>query len=150
MSGFAIAQAGIFVVAAGLALATQRRRGPLTGAHAAIAVMVGALAVGTSSHVENIARSGWQPRPEEPLAFNLFWTSLVALDPLAALLLLARPRAGLALTLGIMAADLAVNLSAFGAVLLTPAGWFLWWQLGFGLFVAAAAPLCWRAVGRAT
>jgi hypothetical protein len=44
-----------------------------------------------------------------PRAVRLFWASLTFLDPLAALLLLARPRAGLVLCVAIMVADVLNN-----------------------------------------
>ena len=76
-------------------------------------IMVGAFSVGTCSHVENAFRAGILPLPLQPLAFNLFWTSLTVLDPLAACLLVVRPRLGLALSGAIMAADVSVNALAF-------------------------------------
>ena len=44
--------------------------------------------------------------------FNAYWTALTFLDALAAVLLLLRPRTGLALTSLIIASDVAVNLFA--------------------------------------
>ena len=47
-----------------------------------------------------------------PLFYRLFWTGLTFFDPLAILLLLLVPRAGLGLTLAIIAVDVAVNATA--------------------------------------
>ena len=44
-----------------------------------------------------------------PLFVCLFWTALTFIDPLAALLLLARPKAGLGLTAAIIVSDVALN-----------------------------------------
>jgi hypothetical protein len=44
-----------------------------------------------------------------PVVTRVFWTSLTFVDPLAAMLLFVRPRVGLALTLLIMLADVAIN-----------------------------------------
>jgi hypothetical protein len=44
--------------------------------------------------------------------YAVFWTSLTFIDTLAALLLLARPRAGLALTAAVIVVDVLVNATA--------------------------------------
>ncbi len=72
--------------------------------------------VGTASHALDIATFGWLPYDFMPLGFNVYWTSLVVLDPLAALLIWTKP--GWALWLGclIMASDVLVNTwTVFGA-----------------------------------
>ena len=74
-------------------------------------VLVAGLLVGTATHIENIARAGLYPRPELPLACNLFWSALVVVDPLVALVLVFRPRTGVVLVVGLMAVDLTVNLA---------------------------------------
>ena len=81
---------------------------------ALIGLLVAGLLVGTATHVENIARAGVIPRPDLPLACNLFWSALVLVDPLVALALLFRPRLGILLLLGLMAVDLTVNLVFLG------------------------------------
>jgi hypothetical protein len=81
---------------------------------ALIGLLIAGLLVGTATHVENIARAGVIPRPDLPLACNLFWSALVLVDPLVALALLFRPRVGILLLLGLMAADLTVNLVFIG------------------------------------
>src|SRR5262245_4975067 len=60
-------------------------------------------------HARDIWQGGWLPYPFVPLAVNGFWTALVFLDPLAAALLLIRPRAGVVLALLIMLTDVGVN-----------------------------------------
>ena len=108
--------------------------------------MIGAFVVGTCTHVENTLRAGAVPLPLQPLAFNVYWTSLTLLDPLAALLLVVRPRLGLVLGAAIMASDVSVNAYAFrprGALRLE---WPFWLQVAFATFVLAATPYIWRRV----
>jgi len=96
-----------------------RARGPASrAARVVLLLLIAGLVVGTASHVENLARAGLVPRPDLPLACNVFWSALVIVDPAAALALLLRPRAGVVLVAGIMAVDLTVNLAVLG---LTPA-----------------------------
>lgn len=54
-----------------------------------------------------------------PLASCVFWTSLTILDPLAVCLLYLHPRAGLGMTLAIIASDVAHNLSTSAFYLVT-------------------------------
>ena len=100
-----------------------------------LALLVAGLAAGTATHVENIARAGARPRPELPLLHNLFWTSLVVIDPLIAGVLLIRPRVGVWLVLGLMIVDLAVNLSSLGLIGPVLA------QLAYAVLAALAIPI---------
>ncbi|MFJ3953700.1 hypothetical protein ACIPXV_27310 [Streptomyces libani] len=71
--------------------------------------------VGATSHVVDILRSGVHPYPWAPQWLNLFWSSLAILDSLAAAFLVCGKRAGVDLTCGIMATDLAANwYAAYG------------------------------------
>ena len=63
-------------------------------------------------HVTQVWQGGWLPYRFAPLPLNAYWTSLTFLDPIAAVLLLWRPRAGLVLTLVIITSDVAVNFFA--------------------------------------
>jgi len=95
-------------------------------------------------HVVQLVERGPLGVTDQPLAFNLFWTSLAVLDPLGALLLNIRPRAGIALTLAIMVADLSVNLPAFAHLgLLSPASFRLWFQGAFAAFAVVCAGRVW-------
>lgn len=98
-------------------------------------MLVVGLIVGTASHVENIVRAGLIPRPELPLACNLFWSALVLVDPLVALALLFRPRLGILLVLGLMAVDLTVNLAFLGVTGAVVA------QIGYTILALAALPV---------
>jgi hypothetical protein len=70
------------------------------------------LAAASIVHINDLWQHGWLPYRFAPLPLNVYWTALASLDALAALLLLARLRAGLALTLLIIVSDLALNLLA--------------------------------------
>ena len=70
------------------------------------------LAVASIGHINDLWQHGWFPYRFAPLPLNVYWTALAFLDASAALLLLARPRAGLALTLLVIVSDVAVNLFA--------------------------------------
>ena len=73
-------------------------------------------AAGTITHALDIATFGWLPYEFMPLGFNIYWTSLVLFDPLAAMLIWIRPAWALRLGCLIMASDIAVNAwTVFGA-----------------------------------
>jgi hypothetical protein len=63
----------------------------------------------TWNHARDVWLGGWLPYRFAPLAMNAYWTSLTALDLLAAGMLWLSPRCGLVLTLAIIASDVAVN-----------------------------------------
>ena len=68
--------------------------------------LLGACAV----HVADLWQHGWLPYHFAPFPLNAYWTALTFLDAVAAVLLLCRPRTGLALALLIIASDVALNL----------------------------------------
>jgi len=68
--------------------------------------LLGACAV----HVADLWQHGWLPYHFAPFPLNAYWTALTFLDAVAAVLLLCRPRTGLALALLIIAPDVALNL----------------------------------------
>jgi hypothetical protein len=76
-----------------------------------------------------------------PLFYRVFWTGLTFFDPLAIVLLLAFPRAGLALTLAIIVADVAVNATA--TVVIGPDLMALGAQMLFLAFVLATIGYAW-------
>jgi hypothetical protein len=123
------------------ALAVLRRReGDLGAQHWLRALMASCLAVGTTTHVLVVLRSGLVSAPMQPLAYNYFWSALALVDPAIAIALLFAPRVGLAAAIALMITDVAVNISASGTV----DDWPIWFQAGFGLFVVAATPYVWR------
>jgi hypothetical protein len=130
------------------AVALRRREAQGRAVTALRLTMIGAFSIGTCTHVENGLRAGLVPLPLKPLAFNLFWTSLTLLDPLAAILLVVRPRFGLLLSGAIMAADVSVNALAFRPTGVLRSEWPFWLQVAFAVFVFSAGPYCWRRLGR--
>lgn len=110
------------------------------------AVLAAGFAVGAVTHLENLARLGWIPAPAQPLTFNVFWTSLAVLDPLAAVLLTAQPRAGLVLAALILVVDLVINAIAFLPDPSAPL-WPIASQVALALFLAVTAPRTYREAG---
>ncbi len=104
------------------------------------------------NHARDIWHGGWLPYRADPLLMNWYWTSLTALDPLAAALLFLRPRAGLLLTLAIIVSDVAVN--SFAMYGLGNRDWHggvsLQLQTLFLGFVVGSLPFVWHDVGRGT
>ncbi|HVX13603.1 MAG TPA: hypothetical protein VHC22_20635 [Pirellulales bacterium] len=97
------------------------------------------------NHANDIVQGDWFPYRHAPLSMNVYWTSLVALDPLAAVLLWLKPRVGLAVTLAIMVSDVAVN--SYGVHGLDYHGWYacgsLQLQAMFLRFVVGSLPFVW-------
>lgn len=138
---------GVLLAVLASAHALARRESRSRAADVLRLIMVGAFGIGTCTHIENTMRAGLMPLPLQPLACNLYWTSLTLLDPLAAFLLVVRPRLGLALSAAIMVSDVSVNAYAFrphGAINIE---WPFWLQATFAAFVFTAIPYCWRRVG---
>ncbi|MEM9310783.1 MAG: hypothetical protein AAGA34_04990 [Pseudomonadota bacterium] len=65
--------------------------------------------VGTTTHALDLIQYGWFPYEFRPLAWNIYWTSLTFLDPLAAGLIWVRKSWAIALGTLIMATNIAVN-----------------------------------------
>ncbi len=111
------------------------------------------LAGATFNHARMIAAHGWGWDYGGVSRYSaLYWTSLTFLDPLAAVLLFARPRWGLALTVAIMVTDVAHN---GGLTLLHGGGWRGWLadenlvlQSVFLVFVLASVGVAWRGLGK--
>jgi hypothetical protein len=70
------------------------------------------LAAASIVHINDLWQHGWLPYRFAPLPLNFYWTMLAFLDAIAALLLLARPGAGLALALLVIVSDVGLNLFA--------------------------------------
>lgn len=101
---------------------------------------------GMSTHVETRWAHGifWD-YGGVPLVTRVYWTSLTFLDPLAAILLLVRPRAGAVATLSIMLTDVAHNLW-FGWIRHLRLTWPVAAQCAFLVFVLVTVPAVWRRV----
>lgn len=71
--------------------------------------------IGTITHSLDLFHGGWLPYDFRPLPWNIYWTSLTFLDPLAAALIWVRERWGVVLGTAIMASNVLVNgYTAFG------------------------------------
>jgi hypothetical protein len=83
-----------------------------------------------------------------------YWSSLTILDPIVAILLFARPKAGIVATIVLIVSNVVHNLAITGQF--APAGEFLSraanplmaTQIGFMLFVGVTARIAWRGVQR--
>ena len=65
--------------------------------------------IGTTTHSLDLLNNGWLPYEFRPLPWNIYWTSLTFLDPLAAALIWIRLRPAIVLGVAIMASNIAVN-----------------------------------------
>lgn len=65
--------------------------------------------IGTITHVLDISLGGWLPYDFQSMPFNIYWTSLVFLDPLAAVLIWLRERWGVMLGVAIMVSNVLIN-----------------------------------------
>jgi hypothetical protein len=115
------------------------------------AVYIFGFACGTRNHMVDILADGWLGYDFVPLPINLYWTILTFFDPLAILLLLSFPLAGILLSLLIMASDIAINTGVTvyfyyqtGILSLDR----LPFQIAFGMFVFLTAPLAWKIIKR--
>ena len=99
----------------------------------------------TATHLLWVIRHGLLSEAyQTPFLSMLFWDSLIVLDPMAALLLIAMPRIGIWFTAFIIVVDVLLNgticlLSLFmSSTLVTTwiiGNWMLWCQLAFAAFV---------------
>lgn len=118
---------------------------------------VAGFGVGACTHVLDLVAGGAQVYAGFPTAVRVFWVSLTVLDPLAVVLVLRRRRAGVALGVAVMVADVAVNwtvhavvgggsprglvtLTAFGVLVLATAVPLDRWFARHGLARRAASP----------
>ena len=77
-----------------------------------IAVQAICMLVGTSTHLLWVITHGWtyiDLNPRFSIYTTIFWNSLTFLDPLAAILLFAKPKAGVLLTATIIIVDVLHN-----------------------------------------
>ena len=110
----------------------------------ALAVYVLCFSIGTYTHLVTVWHHGWLPHPSAPIAMNIFWTALTVLDPAVVLALLSGwRRTGLALALGIMVADVAVNSFAFYGLGMSGFSAALQMQTAYGGFVLGSIAVLW-------
>ena len=99
----------------------------------------------THLHVALVHGLCWDYGGVAPLT-RIYWTSLLFIDPLAALLLLMIPRAGLILCVAVIVTDVVHN-SWFALHFPIRMDLFLS-QIGFLLFVAFTVRAAWRGAAR--
>ena len=111
---------------------------------AALALVL-VLAYGTARHVFDLVDSGGSPYPALPTWLRLYFVSLTALDPLAAVLLALRRRSGVVLAVAVLVTDAAANGWASYVLHPVPGG-----RVGhavitvLALAALAVAPALWR------
>jgi len=77
-----------------------------------VLLLVLALTYGTVVHLVQLLTSGGDPYPGLPTWLSTYFVSLAVLDPLAAVLLARRHRAGVVLTVAILVTDATANALA--------------------------------------
>lgn len=109
-------------------------------------------AAGTVSHILDMWVGGFLPYNSSPLVFNIYWTSLTFLDPLAIILLFHVPYLGMVIAVLIMVSDIAVNLYVTYVVNHSDvfSSWKLDSQIFFGVFVFTTVPIAWKMLGRSS
>jgi len=117
------------------------------------AVYILGFGYGTRNHIVDILAEGWLGYDYVPLPINLYWTLLTFFDPLAILLLLSFPSAGILLSVLIMTSDIAINIGVtvyfyYQTGMLTPDRLPL--QIAFGTFVFLTSPIAWKTVKRSS
>ena len=112
---------------------------------------IAGFAVGTTTHVADLVVGGADAYAGFHPALRAFWISLTLWDPLVIVLLLLRRRAGVALGLVVILADIAVNWSVIAVVGGIPV-WGAVNQTAFAALLLASARLLarWFAHDRPT
>ncbi|HMR50699.1 MAG TPA: hypothetical protein PKE40_15665 [Arachnia sp.] len=106
-------------------------------------VWIAGFLVGTTSHVLDLIAGGVDTYGAFPPALRAFWLSLTVLDPLTALLLLLRKRAGIILGVVVILTDIAVNWTVFFTIGGNPLFGVVNQTL-FAAFLLVTAPRLWR------
>ncbi|NIJ20615.1 CHASE2 domain-containing sensor protein [Sphingomonas naasensis] len=111
-------------------------------ARAALAVYIVCFGIGAVNHARDFVVGGLRPYRWGPPLLEAFWTSLIVLDSLVIVLLLARRiRLGLSLALAVMIADVAINSYAW--LRLGLVGFNLPLQAAFMGFALGTTPFLW-------
>ena len=123
--------------------AAERARRPDRGARLVRALWIAGFAIGTVSHVLDLATAGLDVYAGHPLPLRASWVSLTILDPLVIALLARRRPAGVGLGTAVILADIAVNWT----VIATAGGIPVWGAVNqtlFAILVLATAPVLLR------
>ena len=112
------------------------------------------LLIGGANHARTLLRHGlfWD---YGGVAWGsaVYWSSLTILDPLAAVLLFARPKVGIVATVVLIVTNVIHNLAVTshyapqGEFLTRASHPFVIGQIGFMLFVGATARIAWKSIG---
>ncbi len=100
--------------------------------------------IGTITHTLDLFYGGWLPYDFMPIGFNIYWTSLTFLDPLAACLIWLWERWGVLLGVGIMGSNVLVNSYTAFVAGYDDFYFSLALQSAFAAFVFFAAWAHWR------
>jgi hypothetical protein len=102
------------------------------------------LVAGASTHLWTVITHGpfWD-YGGAPVISRIYWTSLTVLDPMAAILLFARPRAGLVMTLAIIVSNVAHN--TWVMLRSSAPDWMNWMYVSQVLFLVFVLATMWRA-----
>lgn len=113
-----------------------------------ICVIAACFMIGCINHVADIVNGGPFPYTFAPFGFNVFWTTLSAIDFLVVVLLLAKLRAGLILAAVVMVLDVTLNSYAIYGEGVKLAFWPVQIQTLFCGFVLGALPALWSEDSR--
>jgi len=109
-----------------------------------LSVMCICLLIGGGFHIYDNLAGGFLPYRFVPMWINIYWTALALFDVLAAYLLIAHRRSGLALALLIMLSDVGINSYALYGLDVFPSPAPLQLQSLFLGFTVAATIALWR------
>ncbi|MEJ5946913.1 hypothetical protein WDZ17_16585 [Pseudokineococcus basanitobsidens] len=127
----------------------SRWRGQPAPLRAVVLLLVVALTCGTVVHLVQLLTSGGNPYPGLPTWLSTYFVSLTVLDPLAALLLERRHRAGVVLTVAVLVTD--ATADALANYTYDPTAGITTGRIGqavitcLALGALAAAPAMWRS-----
>ncbi|MFT2749893.1 hypothetical protein ACMT9U_09965 [Clavibacter sp. Sh2036] len=124
----------------GVTPSAERARRPDRGPRLVRALWITGFAIGTVSHVLDLATAGLDVYAGHPLPLRAFWVSLTVLDPLIIALLALRRPAGVGLGIAVILADIAVNWSVIATTGGIPA-WGAVDQTLFAILVLSTAPV---------
>ena len=112
----------------------------------ALGAYVACFGVGAINHARDFLTYGWRPYSFAPPALEAFWTSLLVLDVLVIVLVVANwRRSGLFLATVVMVADVAANAVASFVLEIPGFAVALPMQAAFLGFVLGSLPFLWPA-----
>lgn len=110
----------------------------------ALGTYIACFSIGVVSHVTDFLSRGWRPYSFAPPALEAFWTSLVLLNAMVIVLIIARwRRCGLLLAALVMVTDVSANAFASFALRIPGFELALILQAAFLGFVLGSLPFLW-------